>query len=98
MRSDYFAPRLQPALPLPFSWSNGDFAALAAYLFVEPDSEQFLFAALDLGRLLGRDCTQQPMDTVERAIGVVGGKWLLMSPIVACVAQFLNQVAFGLAE
>jgi hypothetical protein len=98
MRRDHLAPRLKPPFRLPFRWHNCEFSRLRPRLFIEADPQQLLLAALDLGSLFRGNGAQQPVDAVERAIAVVGRERLLMRPIVARIAQLLDEVALRLAE
>lgn len=55
-------------------------------LFVEPQPEELRLLLLQLiGFLHGADGRQQPMDAVERPLGVVRREVLLVRPLVARV-------------
>ena len=88
MRRDDLAPGLAaPPVGCPSIGATADLARFAARLLLEAEAQHFLLLALDLARLCcGRDSGQQPLDAVERSVGVVDVEGLLVRPVIARVA------------
>src|SRR2546421_12812612 len=85
------APGTQAHGRLALNGCNRDFARLIARLFLEAYAQQFLFLSFNLAGLLGgRDGSEQSLDAVQCAIGIIRTEGLLVRPLVACLTQLAH--------
>ena len=99
MGSYDLAPRLQATGGLPLDRRHSRLALGVAGLLSKSGSQKVLAHPVDFNRLVGGgDGQQQPVNRVERAIGVITREGVLMSPAVADLTQFAHVRALALAE
>ena len=98
MRRDDLPPRFQRRRRGALDRAPGLPAPRAARLLVEAHAQQFHLEAFEVLRLGGRHRGQEPGGGIQRPIGIVAGKALLMRPAIAVAAQLADQAALRRAE
>ena len=98
MRGYDLAPRFQAAGGLALDAGANAAPALAARLLLKDQTAQLHLHAIDLVCLRCGNGRQQAGDRVEGAVGVVAGEAVLVRPLVALVADFVDEAALGTAQ
>ena len=95
MRRNHLAPRFKHAGRCGLDQRAARLALFATHLLIHRQPAQFRLDAVDLVGLRRGDSRKQTRHRVERAVGVVAAKWLLVRPFVALITQLLHQTALG---
>ena len=95
VRRHYLAPGLEVRRRRALDGRARALALFASHLLVEAQAQKLHLHLFDLVGLRCRDGRQQPASRVERAIGIVAGKCLLVRPPVPMVAEFAHEAALG---
>ena len=98
VRRDHLAPGFQADRGGTLNGRAGLLPTLAPALFVEADPQQLHFEPIALVRLRRRHRDQQPAGRIQRPVGIVAGKALLVRPPVAMTAQLADKPPLGRAE
>src|SRR2546421_7632468 len=78
------APGTQAHGRLALDRRDRNLARLIACLFLEAYAQQFLFLPFNLAGLLSsRDGSEQSLDAIQSAVGIIGTECLLVRPLVA---------------
>ena len=98
MWGDDLSPGLQCGCGRRFDQRAADLALLAAYLFIEDQAAQVHLHTANLVGLRGGNGRQEACGRIERPVGVVTRKGVLMSPSVSHVTKLRHQRALGLPK